>query len=223
MSSDTEPLNPALKGFSIPCIGDEPDYSEHMVRCAWFRGMDGQHHPKEIIGGRPALRRDIPGAHCIELSYPSVLVGQVSLTQRIVRWQREQMKESESDFALSNFQHWEYSLVKIAIGCVTDQLFLSYNRQFKECARQQRQQEKQSQSYKLSKLHSQILRHNHVADLDSTLHLSLHQIAAFTDPGTKLRPYHDVEGASYLAALTCNDKARFIFNISPKKMIPSGI
>ena len=82
---------------------------------------------------------------------------------------------------------------------------------------------KGSRSYKLSKLRSQILRHNHVADLDSTLHLSLHQVAAFTDPWTKLRPYHDVDAVSYLACLTCNDKARFIFNIFPKKMIPAGI
>ena len=99
----------------------------------------------------------------------------------------------------------------------------SYNRQYQDCARQQRQQGKHSQSYKLSKLHSQTLRHNHVADLDSTLHLSLHQVAAFTDPWTKLRPYHDVDAVSYLASLTCNDRARFIFNISPKKMFPAGI
>ena len=141
------------------------------------------------MGGRPALRPDIPGAHCIELSYPSVLVGQVSLMQRIVHWQREFMKDSETDYALTNFQHWEYSLVKVALGCVTDRLFLSYSRQYQECARQQRRQEKHSQSYKLSKLHSQILRHSHVADLDRTLHLSLHQLAAFVDPGTRLRPY----------------------------------
>ena len=193
------------------------------MRCAWFPGMDGQRSENEVMGGRPALRRDIPGAHCIELSYPSVLVGQVSLMQRIVHWQKHFMKEGETDFALSTFQHWEYSLVKIAVGCVTDQLFLNYSRQISDCARQQRQQEKQSQSYKLSKLRSAILRHNHVADLDSTLHLSLHQLAAFITPGAKLRPYHDVDGASCLASLTCNDKARFIFNISPKKMIPQGI
>ena len=106
---------------------------------------------------------------------------------------------------------------------MTDRLFLNYSRQFQECARQQRQQEKHSQSHKLSKLRSQISRHNHVADLDSTLHLSLHQVAAFTDPWTKLRPYHDVDAVSYLASLTCNDKARFIFNIFPKQMIPAGI
>ena len=28
---------------------------------------------------------------------------------------------------------------------------------------------------------------------------------------------------SYLASLTCNDKARFIFNIFPKKLIPAGV
>ena len=31
MSSDATPLNPALKGFSVPYVGDEPDYSEHIV------------------------------------------------------------------------------------------------------------------------------------------------------------------------------------------------
>ena len=77
------------------------------------------------------------------------------------------MKDSETDYALTTFQHWEYSLVKVALGCVTDRLFLGYNRQYQECARQQKQQERHSQSYKLSKLHSSILRHSHVADLDS--------------------------------------------------------
>ena len=163
------------------------------------------------------------GAHCIELSYPEVLAGQVSLMQRIVRWQREFMKDSETDYALTTFQHWEYSLVKVALGCVTDRLFLSYNRQYQECARQQKQQERHSQSYKLSKLHSSILRHSHVAALDSSLHLSLHQLAAFIDPGSRLRPYHDVDAVSYLASLTRNDKARFIFNIFPKKLIPAGV
>ena len=196
MSSDATPRNPALKGFGIPYVGDEPDYSEHVVHSAWFRGMDGQLREREVIGGRPALRRDIPGAHCIQLSYSEVLAGQVSLIQRIVKWQRELMKDSETNYALTNFQRWEYSLVKVAVGCVTDRLFLSYNRQFQECARQQRQQERHSQSYKLSKLHSQILRHSHVADLDRTLHLSLHQLAAFIDPGTRLRPYYDVDAAS---------------------------
>ena len=80
-----------------------------------------------------------------------------------------------------------------------------------------------SQSYKLSKLRSSILRHSHVADLDSSLHLSLHQLAAIIDPGSRLRPYHDVDAVSYLASLTCNDKARFIFNIFPKKLIPAGV
>ena len=150
--------------------------------------MDGQHSEREVFGGRPALRRDIPGAHCIELSYPSVLAGQVSR-------QKDFTKGHESDFALSEFQYWEYSLVKIAVGCVTDRLFLNYSRQFQECSRQQRQQEKQSQSYKLSKLHSQILRHSHVADLDSSLHLSIHQVAAFTQPGLGSRPYSDVDAA----------------------------
>ena len=106
---------------------------------------------------------------------------------------------------------------------MTDRLFLNYSWQFQECACQQRQQEKHSQSYKLSKLHSQILRHSHLADLDSTLHLSLHQIAAFPDPWTKLRPCHDVDAVSYLASLACNDKARFIFNIFPENMIPAGV
>ena len=223
MSSDAVPLNPAVKGFGVPCAGDEPDYSVHVVNSAWFRGMDGQLSEREIMGGRPALRRDIPVAHCIELSYPEVLAGQVSLTQRIVRWQREFMRDSETDYALTTFQHGEYSLVKIALGCVTDRPFLSCNRQFQECARQQKQQERHSQSYKLSKLRSQILRHSHVADLDSTLGLSLHQLAAFIDPWTRLRPYHDVDAVSYLASLTCNDKARFIFNIFPKKLIPAGV
>ena len=127
------------------------------------------------------------------------------------------MKDSETDYALTTFQHWEYSLVKVALGCVTDRLFLSYNRQSQECARQQKQQERHSQSYKLSELHSSILRRSHVADLDSSLHLSLQQLAAFIDPGSRLRPYHDVDTVSYLAPLTCNDKARFIFNIFPKK------
>ena len=88
MSSEATPLNPALNGFNVPYVGDEPDYSEHVVRSAWFRGMDGQRSEREVVGGRPALRRDIPVAHCVELSYPSVLVDQVSLMQRIVRWQR---------------------------------------------------------------------------------------------------------------------------------------
>ena len=26
------------------------------------------------------------------------------------------MKENESDYALSTFQHWEYNLVKVALG-----------------------------------------------------------------------------------------------------------
>ena len=131
------------------------------------------------------------------------------------------MKVSETDYALTTFQHWEYSLVKVALGCVTDRLFLSYSRQYR--SRQQRQQERHSQSYKLSRLRSSILRHSHVADLDSSLHLSLHQLAAFIDPGSRLRPYHDVDAVSYLASLTCNDKARFIFNIFPKKLIPAGV
>ena len=58
-----------------------------------------------------------------------------------------------------------------------------------------------------------------MADLDSTLHLSLHHVAAITDPGLGLRPFFDVDVASYLACLSCNDKARFVFNVSPKKMI----
>ena len=74
-SLDTVPLNPALNGFSIPYVGGEPDYSEHIERCAWFCGMDGQHSEREVILGRPALRRDIPGAQSIELLYPSVLAG----------------------------------------------------------------------------------------------------------------------------------------------------
>ena len=38
MSLDTVPLNPALNGFSIPYVGGEPDYSEHIVRgsVAWM-------------------------------------------------------------------------------------------------------------------------------------------------------------------------------------------
>ena len=98
MSSDAVPLNPAVKGFGVPYVGDEPDYSEHVINSAWFKGMDGQLSAKEIMGGRPALRRDIPGAHCIELSYPEVLAGQVSLMQRIVRWQREFMKLCPDNF-----------------------------------------------------------------------------------------------------------------------------
>ena len=86
------------------------------------------------------------------------------------------MKPQNSDFAMAESQHWEYSLVKMAVGCVTDGLFLNYNRQYEECARQQRHQEKESLSFRLSKFHSHILRHRHVADLDSTLHLSLHQV-----------------------------------------------
>ena len=35
--------------------------------------------------------------------------------------------------------------------------------------------------------------------------------------------YHDVDAVSYLASLTCNDKARFISNIFPKKLIPAGV
>ena len=214
MTSETVPLNPALNGFNIPYAGDEPDYSEHIVRCAWFRGMDGQHSEGEILKGRPAIRRDIPGAHSIELSYPSVLAGQVSLNF---------MMDHESSYAMTAFQPWEYSLVKIAVGCVTDRLFLNYSRQYQDFSRQQKQQEKGSLSYRLSKFHSQILRHSHVADLDSSLHLSLHQAAAFTEPKLGLRPFFDVDAASYLAGLTCNDKARLVFVISPKKMIPSGI
>ena len=30
MSSDAAPLNPAVKGFGVPYVGDEPDYSEHV-------------------------------------------------------------------------------------------------------------------------------------------------------------------------------------------------
>ena len=69
----------------------------------------------------------MPGAHSIELSYPAVVASQVSLTQRLVRWQEEFMKEHESSFAMTKEQNWEYSLVKIAVGCVTDRLFLNYN------------------------------------------------------------------------------------------------
>ena len=125
---------PALYGCSIPYVEGEPDYSEHVVRCAWFRGMDGQHGEREVILGRPALLRDIPGAHSTELSYPSVLAGQVSLMQRLVRWQKDFMKPHESSFAMTEVQHWEYSLVKIAVGCVTDWLFLNYSRQYQDCA-----------------------------------------------------------------------------------------
>ena len=87
-SSDCVPLNPAVNGLNIPCVNGEPDYSEHIVRSAWFQGVDGQRSEREIVMGRPALRRDIPGADSIELSYPSVLAGQVSLMQRLVRWQK---------------------------------------------------------------------------------------------------------------------------------------
>ena len=122
-------------------------------------------------------------------------LGEDPLSGGIARWQKDFTKGHESDFALSEFQYWEYSLAKIAVGCITDRLFLNYSRQFQECSRQQKQQEKQSQSYKLSKLHSQILRHSHVADLDSSLHLSIHQVAAFTEPGLGSRPYSEVDAA----------------------------
>ena len=118
------------------------------------------------------------------------------------------MKEHESSFTMTKEQHWEYSLVKIAVGCVTDRLFLNYNRQYQECARQQRHQEKDGLSFCLSKHHSQILRHKHVAHLDSTLHLSLRQVAAITDPKLGLRTFFDVDAASYFACLSCNDKSR---------------
>ena len=124
---------------------------------------------------------------------------------------------------MTETQHWEYSLVKIAVGCVTDRPFLNYNRQHEDCARQERHQEKESLPIRLSKFHSQILRHRHAADLDSTLHLSLHQVAAVKDPKLGLRPFFDVDAASYLACLTCNDKAGFVFNISPENMIPSCV
>ena len=78
-------------------------------------------------------------------------------------------------------------------------------------------------SVSLSIISRYVLRHRNVADLDSTLHLSLHQAAAITDPKLGLRPFFDVDAASYLACLTYNDKAWFVFKISPKKMIPSCV
>ena len=33
------------------------------------------------------------------------------------------MKPHEATFAMTEAQHWEYSLVKIAVGCVTDRLY----------------------------------------------------------------------------------------------------
>ena len=43
-SNDSVPLNPAVNGFSTPYVDGEPDY---IVRCAWFKGMDGQHPQQE--------------------------------------------------------------------------------------------------------------------------------------------------------------------------------
>ena len=63
-SSDTVLLNPAVNGLNIPYVN-----GEHVVHSAWFKGMDGQRSENEVILGRPALRRDMPGAHSIELSY----------------------------------------------------------------------------------------------------------------------------------------------------------
>ena len=50
-------------------------------------------------------------------------------------------------------------------------------------------------------------------------------MAAVTDPGLGLRPFFDVDAASYLACLSCNDRLlyRFVSNISLKKMIPSCV
>ena len=106
------------KTFSLFCkfapasYVNEPDNAEHIAQRAWFKGMDGQLPEREVIMGRPALRRDIPGMHSIELSYPAVLVGQVSLMHRLVRWQKQFMKERGSSFTMTNEQSWEYSLVE---------------------------------------------------------------------------------------------------------------
>ena len=100
-SNDSAPLNPAVNGPNIPYVDGEPDYSEHIVHCAWFKGMDGQRPEHEFILRRPALRRDIPGAHRIELSHLSVLNGQVSLMQRLVHWQKNVMKPREPSFSMT--------------------------------------------------------------------------------------------------------------------------
>ena len=113
--------------------------------------------------------------------------------------------------------------MKIAVGWVTDKLFLNYNRQYQDSGRQQRHQEIDSLSFRLSKYHTQILRHKRVADLDSTLHLSLCQVAAIGDAKLGLRPFFDVDAASYLACLSCNEKAWCVFNISHKKLIRSCV
>ena len=57
------PHNPALNGFNVPSVGDEPDYSEHVVRCAWFRGMDGQRSEREVIVGEDPLSGEISPMH----------------------------------------------------------------------------------------------------------------------------------------------------------------
>ena len=108
---------------------------------------------------------------------PAILYGGVSqvLTALSCRTRPFSQGRSASCFAMTAAQHWEFSLVKIAVSCVTDRLLLNYSRQYEECARQQRNQEKESPSFRLSKYHSQLLRQRHVADLDSALHLSLHQ------------------------------------------------
>ena len=135
-SLSTVPLSPALNGFSIPNVGAELDDSEHMVRCAWFRGTDGQRSEREVIedllyGGKPQV--------FAALSCHTRLFSQDRSASRkdLSRWQKDFMKPREATFAVTEAQHWEYSLMKIAVGFVTDRLFLNYNRQCQDCARQQ--------------------------------------------------------------------------------------
>ena len=46
-------FEPCPERFRCSLRWDEPDYSEHIVNSAWFRGMDGQHSEREdpLSGG----------------------------------------------------------------------------------------------------------------------------------------------------------------------------